>query len=249
MRKIMSSLFVIAAVLAVGVVATGAYFSDTITQDNYTFTTGNADLKLGFCGGAEGTDCTGVAATIDNITFSSPSQDVTTGPGTSGTECIVVENTGLVLSRAVESAVRHGLQPSQHGNLLRSLRGQGQRILQPALDASPVEFSDRRAHCRTRSARASPWHRAIACILTRNRWNSTGDQNYLQNGYLKLKTVLEGRTSNQATSGGAASSRLTPCSCPPSSARSPSSSRASCVWSLSASSRSSPCRGSRRSTC
>ena len=32
-------------------------------------------------------------------------------------------------------------------------------------------------------------------ILTRNRWNSTGDQNHLENDYLKLKTVLEGRTS------------------------------------------------------
>ena len=32
-------------------------------------------------------------------------------------------------------------------------------------------------------------------ILTKNRWNSSGDQNHLENGYLKLRTVLEGRTS------------------------------------------------------
>jgi hypothetical protein len=31
-------------------------------------------------------------------------------------------------------------------------------------------------------------------IITRNRWNSTGDQNYLQGQTLKLKTVIEGRT-------------------------------------------------------
>ena len=32
-------------------------------------------------------------------------------------------------------------------------------------------------------------------IVTRNRWNSSGDQNYLQNQTLTLKSVIEGRTS------------------------------------------------------
>jgi hypothetical protein len=31
-------------------------------------------------------------------------------------------------------------------------------------------------------------------VITYNRWNSVGDQNGLENGVLKLKTVLEGKT-------------------------------------------------------
>ena len=90
MRKIMSSLFVIASLLGVGIFATGAYFTDTITQDNYTFTTGSADLKFGFCGPL-GAFCDSSTATLDNITFSTAQ---TTGPGIEASNCIVVKNTG-----------------------------------------------------------------------------------------------------------------------------------------------------------
>ncbi|HET8784810.1 MAG TPA: hypothetical protein VFM38_04190, partial [Candidatus Limnocylindrales bacterium] len=31
-------------------------------------------------------------------------------------------------------------------------------------------------------------------VITYNRWNSAGDQNGLENGILRLKTVLEGKT-------------------------------------------------------
>ena len=195
MRKIMSSIFVIAAVLAVGVVATGAYFSDTITQDNYTFTTGNADLKLGVCGGAEGTDCTGVAAALDNITFSSPAQDVVTGPGTSGTECIVVENTGLY-SLALSSQLF--VTDYSHPNMATFFEVSADRangFCNPLSTLRPWNsaIGEHTAGLVPLSITMAPGDRLY--ILTRNRWNSTGDQNYLQNGYLKLRTVLEGRTS------------------------------------------------------
>jgi predicted ribosomally synthesized peptide with SipW-like signal peptide len=195
MRKIISSLFVIAAVLAVGVVATSAYFSDTITQDNYTFTTGSADLKLGFCGGAEGTDCTGVAATLDNITFNSPAQDVMTGPGKSGTECIVVQNTGLytlnLSSQLFVTAYSHpdmatafevsADRANGFCNLLSNIRPWTSAIGEHNAGVVPLGIP------------LGPGDRLY--ILTKNRWNSAGDQNHLQNGYLKLRTVLEGRTS------------------------------------------------------
>lgn len=195
MRKIMSSLFVIAAVLAVGVVATGAYFSDTITQDNYTFTTGNADLKLGFCGGAEGTDCTGVAASIDNITFNSPAQDVVTGPGKSGTECIVVQNTG-VYSLALSSQLF--VNSSSHPDMEQYFEVSADRangFCNPLSTIRPWNsaLGEANAGLVPLSITLAPGDRLY--ILTRNRWNSAGDQNHLENGYLKLKTVLEGRTS------------------------------------------------------
>lgn len=195
MRKIMSSLFVIAAVLAVGVVATGAYFSDTITQDNYTFTTGNADLKLGFCGGAEGTDCTGVAASIDNITFSSPAQDVATGPGKSGTECIVVENTG-VYSLALSSQLF--VTAYSHPDMALYFEVSADRANGSCNPLSTIRpwnsaIGEHNAGLVPLSITMAPGDRLY--ILTRNRWNSAGDQNHLENGYLKLKTVLEGRTS------------------------------------------------------
>ncbi len=68
-RRILASLFVIAALLGVGVFATGAYFTDTVNQNDLTFTTGNADLKLGFCDPGVGRNCADDAAALDSIDF------------------------------------------------------------------------------------------------------------------------------------------------------------------------------------
>ena len=192
-RKILASLFVISAVIGLGVFATGAYFTDTITQDNYTFTTGSADLKLGFCG-APGTDCSGTPATLDNVYFNSPAQDVVTGPGKSGSECIVVENKGayaLTLSSQLfvtnyshpNMAVFFQVAAENANNVCNStgfVRGWATAANEAGAGLVGLGIT------------LAPGARAY--FLTDNRWDSTGDQNYLQNGYLKLKTVIEGKT-------------------------------------------------------
>jgi hypothetical protein len=193
-RKILASLFVISSVIGLGVFATGAYFTDTITQDNYTFTAGTADLKLAFCGPV-GTDCRDTAATIDNITFSSPAQDVMTGPGKSGVECIVVENKGAY---ALTLSSQLTVTGYSHPNMAVFFQ---------------VAAENANGTCNSTGVFARGWATAAneagagqvplgitlapggrAYFLTENRWDSTGDQNYLQGGFLKLKTVIEGRT-------------------------------------------------------
>ncbi len=90
MKRIALALFAIIGVVSAGVYATSAYFTDTVSQNNYTFTTGSADLKFGFCPGIS-TDCSAVAASFDTYTFDTSQP---TGPGKSGSGCVVVQNTG-----------------------------------------------------------------------------------------------------------------------------------------------------------
>ncbi len=94
MKRISLALFAIAAVVAGGYFATSAYFTDTVTQNNYTFTTSSADLKFGFCPDPVGTYCGATLATLDTVTSRIPSHVVATGPGKSGSSCLVIENTG-----------------------------------------------------------------------------------------------------------------------------------------------------------
>ena len=70
--------------------ATGAYFTDTVTQNNLTFRTGSASLAYGFCPGLS-TDCSGAPDPHDLSTF----PDATIGPGLTNADCLVIENTGV----------------------------------------------------------------------------------------------------------------------------------------------------------
>lgn len=193
-RRIFASLFVISSVISVGIFATGAYFSDTITQDNYTFTTGSADLKLGFCGGAEGTDCSAIPATLDNVTFDSPSQDQLTGPGKTGIECIVIQNTGqypLALSSQLF------VTDYSHFDMSTAFQVRAQSASSNCFSTGVIRDwatanSESVAGLVSTGITLAP--NARLYVLTENRWDSTGDQNYLEGGFLKLKTVIEGRT-------------------------------------------------------
>ena len=193
-RKILASLFVISAVIGLGVFATGAYFTDTITQDNYTFTTGSADLKLGFCGGGPGTDCSGVVASIDNITFSSPSQDVVTGPGKSGIECIVIENKGAYALTLSSQLFVTGYSHPDMANFFQVAAENANQFCNSTgfVRGWATANNEAGAGLVGLGITLAPGDRAY--FLTDNRWDSTGDQNGLQNGTLKLKTVIEGRT-------------------------------------------------------
>jgi hypothetical protein len=193
-RKILVSLFAITAIIGGGVFATGAYFTDTITQDNYTFTTGSADIKLAFCGPV-GTACGGNNAFVDSVNFVSPDDDFITGPGKSGVDCIVIKNAG-------QYSVTLSTQLS-----ITSYSNAGMRT------AFQVAAENASENCFTLGTFLRPWKTVLdasvegrvvsnivlapgarAYVLTENRWDSTDPQNNLAGGFIKLQTVIEGRT-------------------------------------------------------
>jgi hypothetical protein len=193
-RKILASLFAITAIIGAGVFATGAYFTDTITQDNYTFVTQTADLKLGFCPSVGG-DCSGTAATIDNITFNSPAQDVVTGPGKTGVDCIVIQNAGAYnLTLSTQLTVTFA-SPGGMGDALEVAadKANSSCVAQTTLRDWASAYAAQSAGSVNSGITLAPGARLY--VLTYNRWNSSsGDQNLLQGGTIKLKTVIEGRT-------------------------------------------------------
>ena len=190
MRKILSSVFLIIAVIGIGIFSTGAYFTDTITQDNYTFTTTAADLKFEFCGPV-GTDCSGTAATRDNIFFNTSQE---TGPGKSASDCLVIQNTG-----------NYALALSSQLFVTESNPAGMQNVFEVKADranssCNPIALMRDWASAASEAAAGqvglgitlAPGERLY--VITYNRWNSAGDQNGLENGILRLKTVLEGKT-------------------------------------------------------
>jgi hypothetical protein len=190
MRKIMSSLFVIASLLGVGVFATGAYFSDTITQDNYTFTTSQADLKFGFCPSLGGF-CDSSTATLDNYTFSTSQ---TTGPGIEASNCIVVKNVGPY---ALDLSSQLFVTDYSHPDMAQAFQvaanvANNNCVATAGLRPWASAASEAAAGQVALGINLDP-NESVYFILY-NRWDSSWDQNYLEGGSLELKTVLEGRT-------------------------------------------------------
>jgi predicted ribosomally synthesized peptide with SipW-like signal peptide len=195
MQRIALALFAIVGVAAAGVFATSAYFTDTVTQNNYTFKTSSADLKFGFCPGIAA-DCSGTAATLDSIDFDPlrPGSEVVTGPGKSGSDCLVVENKGdyalnLTSLFSVALASPDGMQ-----------------------DAFEVKAATADSACNPPGVDVYSWQSARTAagqppqpvgtlapngrlyVIISNRWNSAGNQNALQNGWLQLNTSITGTT-------------------------------------------------------
>ena len=200
MKRIALALFAIAGVAAVGFFATSAYFTDTITQNNYTFVTDSPDLKFGFCPGLS-TDCSTTAATLDTIDFDTiPGSEVETGPGKSGSDCLVIENTGTyllhltsqftVVSESVVVAAPNGLQDAflvkadssdtacnpGSGIALYSLQS-----ARSAEAAGNVSIGD-----------LPPGGRLY--VIISNAWDSSWDQTALENAVLKVNTSITGKT-------------------------------------------------------
>jgi hypothetical protein len=190
MRRILLSLFVISAVAGIGILATGAYFTDTVTQDNYTFTTGSADLKLGFCGPV-GTDCSSTAASLDGYTFSTSQL---TGPGEEASDCLVVENTGDYALTLSSQLFVTGYSHPDMAAYFEVAADHANSSCYATSNARPWNSAAGEAGAGKVSSGQTLAPGARAYFITYNRWNSTGDQNYLQNGFLTLKTVLEGKT-------------------------------------------------------
>lgn len=190
MRRILSSLFVILAIVSVGVFATGAFFTDTVGTTNQTFTTGSADLKFGQCGEI-GDDCSSVSATLD--TYSVPGSELT-GPGVQNSGCLVVQNTGqysLNLSGAVDVTAYSHPDMATFFEVAANVANSscnptstliGWQTAASAEAASPIALG----------ISLTPGQRLYLVLY--NRWNSTGNQNYLQNGNITLNTSLTGQT-------------------------------------------------------
>ncbi len=97
MKKILISLSVIAAVAAIAVGGTIAYFSDTETSSGNTFTAGTLDLTLGESGGAP--------ITLTNMK-----------PGDSGSGIITVSNVGSLAGKLYATSkyvAADGTQPAE----------------------------------------------------------------------------------------------------------------------------------------
>lgn len=191
MRKIIASLFVISAVVGIGIFATGAYFTDSVSITGQTFTTGAADLRFGQCGEI-GDDCTAVAATETTVSIPSSFTELT-GPDQANSGCLVVENFGPYLlhltgSLAVTAtshpnmAIFFEVATDKANNLCTAQTTLiGWQSAATADANSPFAFGD-----------LAPGGRLYLVLY--NRWNSTGDQNYLQNGMIELTTQVDGQT-------------------------------------------------------
>jgi hypothetical protein len=197
MQRIALALFAIVGVAAVGVFATSAYFTDTITQNNYTFTAGNADLKFGFCPGIS-TDCSSVTPALDTYTFSTSQA---TGPGQSGSACLVVENTGDYLLHLTSQATvasespivaypygfQDAFQVAAEKNVNSSCTpGTGAALYSLQSARSAASFSNLPVGDLAPGAKMY--------VIISNSWDSSWDQTALQGGNIHLDISMTGKT-------------------------------------------------------
>jgi hypothetical protein len=189
MRRILASLFVIASVVGLGVMATGAYFTDTIALNNYNFQTGSADLKFGNCSGL-GADCSSTPATLDSWTFSTAQQ---IGPGIENAGCLVIVNTG---DYALDLSSTLTVTDYSHPDMLTAFEAQSQQANSSCQATSTLQewASAGSLHNATFDPPIvlDPGERLY--VILRNRWNSSGPQDHLENGFIKMNTVIEGKT-------------------------------------------------------
>ncbi|MDE3095505.1 MAG: hypothetical protein KGK07_05850 [Chloroflexota bacterium] len=190
MKRIALALFAIAGVVAAGFFATSAYFTDTINQNNYTFTTGSAALRFAPCPGLA-TDCSGVTASLHDYTFSTSQL---TGPGKTDSSCLVIQNTGdyllhLTSKLTVVSASPDGMQDAFQVSAAASATA----LCNPtAWLYAPQSARNAAAAGDVVIGSLAPGARMY--VILGNAWDSTGNQNGLQNGTLKLNTSVTGKT-------------------------------------------------------
>ena len=195
MKRIIGSLFAIVAIVGAGVIATGAYFQTTDTANNYTFTTSSASLVFGPCGNGSqaNVDCSTVDPNLTTYTFVTSTP---TGPGLTSEGCMVVQNKGtyllhLTANEVVTSASPDGMQDAfqVYSALTNS------SCADPATGAVLYNVQSARSAASAGNVVVTDLApNARIYILTKNSWNSTGNQNALQNGQIKINTSLTGTT-------------------------------------------------------
>jgi len=191
MKRIALALFAIAGVVAAGYFATSAYFTDTASMNNLTFETGTADLKFAPCPGIA-TDCSTTPATLDSYTFSTSSL---VGPGITNTQCVVIENTGdyllhltskLVITSAVPVGMQNAVTVKAESTDTSCNPGSGTPLYSTQSAASAQAAGDVSIGDLAAGGRMY--------VLLTNGWDSTGNQDGLQNGQLKLNVSVTGQT-------------------------------------------------------
>ncbi len=193
MKRILGSLLVIVAIIGAGVLATGAYFQTTDTANNYTFTTSSPGLLFGFCPGGTNVACDQSNATLTTYSFSTPSQ---TGPDLAGVGCLVVKNSGPYLLHLTANEVVGGASPD---GMQDAFRVESQLTNSNCADPSGLAEvyswqSARQAQADGNVVVTDLAPGAVIYLLQRNRWDSTGNQNGLENGTIVLNTSLTGTT-------------------------------------------------------
>lgn len=191
MRRILASLFVVVAVVSMGAFATGAFFTDTVTQSNLTFNTGTADLTFGFCPGLSA-DCLNAPADLDSLSVFPPAK---IGPGITNADCLVFENKGdytLNLTGGVDTYTQSvgGMNlaflvkaetTDSSCNPGTGLTIFGTQSLNSAYLAGPQSFGP-----------LAPGGRLY--VIWSNAWDSTGNQSSLQGQTITVNTSMTGQT-------------------------------------------------------
>jgi hypothetical protein len=188
-RKILASLFVISAVLGIGIFTTGAYFTSTVSTTNQVFTTGTATLKFGQCGPI-GADCTGVGANLPTLDMTGLVQ--MTGPGKTNSGCLVIQNTGDY-DLTLKATVSYTTSAPDFGTYFQLAANQasgGCAAIGTLLPWTPAA---------TAQAGGSFAFGTLAVgqrmyVILYNQWNSTDNQNALQGQWLNLNLKVDGQT-------------------------------------------------------
>jgi predicted ribosomally synthesized peptide with SipW-like signal peptide len=191
-RRILASLFVIVAVVGLGVFATGAYFTDTVNQSNLTFTTGNADLKFGFCQPGVGGNCADDAtATLDSFDFWPA--DAPTGPGVVNADCLYFDNTGdytLDLTGGIASYTQSHNDMDDAFYVSAYLADSSCNAQSPVFGSQSIAT----AYGAGLQSFGSLAPNGRIYVIWSNSWNSTGDQNALQNQWIRINSQMTGKT-------------------------------------------------------
>jgi hypothetical protein len=194
MKRIALSLFAIIAIISVGVFATGAYFTDSISATNYTFTTGSADLKFNFCGDGEhlNIDCSTTSATLDSVNFTTAQ---TIGPGIENDGCLVIQNTGQYTLN-LKASLTVTSDPAGMWNAFQVYSAITNDHCNPGVISS-TPFPWESAHTAQGAGAVSIGSLAPGArmyVIQSNGWDSTGDQNSMQNQTIKMNTLISGQT-------------------------------------------------------
>jgi hypothetical protein len=190
-RKILASLFVIGALLSVGVFATGAFFTDTVTQNNLTFQTTAASLQYGFCPGMQ-TDCSTTAASLHDLS-SFPVAHI--GPGINNADCMVIQNTGTYALNLTGGVATYTQSTGGMDGAFLVKAETSDSSCNPG--SGSVVFGTQSlasaygAHAQSFGSLA-PGGKLY--VIWSNSWDSTGNQNALQNQWIQVNTFMTGQT-------------------------------------------------------
>jgi len=193
MRRLAIAVFAIVGVLSVGIMASGAYFTDTVSTTNYHFTTGSAALEFGFCAGGLNADCSTTPANFHDYAFVTSQM---TGPDQTNAGCLVVENTGqyaLNLTAAVTNVTQ------DKAGMWDAFQVSTDLANSSCQDLGVYVYGNQSLHSAYSAGNVTVPGGSLApggriYLIQRNSWDSTGNQNAMENGNLFVNTSLTGQT-------------------------------------------------------